>query len=250
MRSVSRSLAALARTASDLQRPLGRLSSPAGHLCPLDSLSHPNQWRWMHGARCGPIIDEVAVPCGWCIDGEGPIIVAANRSAHVVVFEPCHNILRLPADVEALVVDAALRLLGVCTPPPTETPSELSDVFWLDQLLELCMRSPLGEPPSWPIMAALHPCATTTRVAVSGLVQPTQASAMSTWEQLRTDIIDGRVPWVPLTPTLAAWFDDGSLARWLHASFPDVATMLNELAELLSPVDFARVLATLTSSHR
>ena len=248
MRSVSHSLAALARTASALQRPLGRLSFPSGHLCPLDSLSRPNQWRWMHGARCGPSVDEVAVPYGWCIDGEGPITVAVNRCAHAVVFEPCRDALRLPANAEALVVDAALRLLGVSTPPPNETPSELIDAFWLDQLLGLCMISPLGEPPSWPILAALHPC--TTGFPVSGLVRHEQASAMSTWEQLRTDVMNSRVPWVPLTPTLAAWFDEGSLARWLHAGFPDTETMLNELAELLPPVDFERVLASLTSSQR
>ena len=248
MRSVSLSLAALARTASDLQRPLGRLSSPSGHICPLDSLSHPNQWLWMHGVRCGSIVDEVAVPSCWGMEAEGLVTVAADRSAHVVVFEPWHQALRSPADAEALVADATLRLLGVSTPPPNETPIELSNAFWLDQLLEICLISPLGEPPPWPVLASLHPCA--ARAAKAGLARPERGFLAPTWAELRTDVIDGRAPWVPLTPTLAAWFDEGSLARWLHASYPDVATMLEELAELLQPADFDRVLTTLTPSQR
>jgi hypothetical protein len=248
MRSVSLSLAALARSASDLHRPLGRLNTPSGQICPLDSLSRPNQWPWMHGARCGPIVDEVAVPCGWWGEAKGPITVAADRFAHIVVFEPWGEGLRLPANAEALAVDATLRLLGVSTPPPDETPVELSNTFWLDQLLEICLISPLGEPPPWPILAALHPCA--TRASIPGLVRHERGFPAPTWKELRVDIINGRVPWVPLAPTLAAWFDEGSLARWLHAGYPDVATMLDELAELLRPVDFERVLATLTSSQQ
>ena len=176
MRSVSLSLAALARSASDLHRPLGRLNTPSGQICPLDSLSLPNQWPWMHGARCGPIVDEVAVPCGWWGEAKGPVTVAADRFAHIVVFEPWGEGLRLPANAEALAVDATLRLLGVSTPPPDETPVELSNTFWLDQLLEICLISPLGEPPPWPILAALHPCA--TRASIPGLVRHERGSPL------------------------------------------------------------------------
>lgn len=243
MQSVSLSLSILAQTASELRRPLGRLGSAPAELCPLDSLSHPERWLWMQGVRCGPAIIEVAVPCGWCVEAERPITVAADRTGEVLVHEPCLLKPRRPAEVESLVADATLRLLGAATPPPTYAPSVLSDVFWLDQLLEICLISPLGEPPPWPVLASLHPCA--SGAATPELIRHERDRAMSTWRVLQNDLIEARAPWVPVTPALAAWFDEGSLARWLQATYPDVSTMLGELAELLRKADFQRVLATL-----
>jgi hypothetical protein len=245
MRSVSLSLSNLARTASDLRRPLGRLSAAPNDPCPLDSLSRPERWLWMHGVRCGPAINEVAVPCGWCVEAQQAITVAADRTGEVLVYEPCLREPRRPVLVEGLIADATLRLLGAATPPPSSSPRVLSDVFWLDQLLEICLLSPLGEPPPWPVLASLHPCF--SGAATPELIRHERDRTLSTWAELQNDVIRARVSWVPVTPALAAWFDEGSLARWLNASYPDVSTMLDELAELLRDVDFQRVLATLVA---
>lgn len=197
----------------------------------------------MHGVRCGPAIGEVAVPCGWCVEAEQAITVAADRTGEVLVFEPCLRETRRPDLVEDLLADATLRVLGASTPAPISCPSALSDVFWLDQLLEICLLSPLGEPPPWPVLAASHPCA--SGAATPELIRHERDRTLSTWAELRSDVIGARMSWVPVTPALAAWFDEGSLARWLHACCPEVSTMLDELAELLREADFQRVLATL-----
>ena len=253
MRSVSPSLTELARTASDLERPLGRLGPSSttigsrGALCPLDSLARPRRWPWMHGVRCGPVVAEVAVPCGWCAKSDQPITVAADRLGTALIYEPCQVEPRLPAEVEELLADATLRLLGAPTRSPWQSPASLTDAHWLDQLLEVCLISPLGEPPPWPILATLHPCA--TGVATPELIRHERQRSMSTWATLKAEIIDGRAPWVSLTPTLATWFDEGSLARWLLAAYPDQSTMLGELEELLRPADFGRVAATIESTR-
>ena len=48
-----------------------------------------------------------------------------------------------------------------------------------------------------------------------------------------------------ITPTEAAWFDDGSFARWVLAVFPDPADVVDDLGELLAPavVDLVRRVA-------
>lgn len=254
MRSVSPSLSELAHAASDLGRPIGRLDSSShtanavDTLCPLDSLAQPQRWLWMHGVRCGPVVAEVAVPCGWCVASDRAITVAADRHGVALIYEPCQAELRAPRDVEELVADATLRLLGAPTPPPWQTPDQLCDAHWLDQLLEICLISPLGEPPPWQILASLHPCA--TRSATPELIRHERQRSMSTWASLKTEIIEGRAPWGSLDPALAAWFDEGSMARWLWTAYPDQSTMLNELEELLRPADFGRVIATIGTQNQ
>lgn len=240
MRPVPPSLSTLAHHAGDLERPLARLS---GSAFPLSSLAHGRHWRWMHGVRCGPAATEVAVPFVRCFVCGVLRVIAADRDGEVVVFDACLQRPRRPDALEELVVDAALRLLGLPTPPPVDSPATLSDTVWLDQVFDLCLLSPVGEPPPWTMLSALHPCA--RGVPTPEAIRHERQRSLGSWTDLRTAVLEGGAGWVPAPAALAEWFDEGSFARWIRGAVPDPETMVEELAELLRPPDFRRVLSTL-----
>jgi len=240
MRSVPSSLSILAHHATGLSRPLARVS---GSSFPLGSLATNRHWSWMHGVRCGPAVTEVAVPFDWCAACDAPLSMAADRNGTLVVVDLCFDGPRRPRPLEDLVVDAALRLLGVATPEATATPAAVSDGVWLDRIFDLCLLSPLGEPPAWPMIAALHPCA--RGIPTSEMIRYERERSLGTWSALRGEVLDGHADWLPVPVALADWFDEGSFARWAQATIPDMATMVGDVAELLRPSDFRRVLSTL-----
>ena len=240
MRSVPPSLSTLARHASDSHRPLARVSGAA---FPLNSLAGGQHWSWMHGVRCGSAVTEVAVPFEWCMVCDMPLTIAADRSGEAVVFDACFEHPRGPGVLDELVVDAALRLLGIATPMAVDSPGVVSDGIWLDQIFDLCLLSPLGEPPPWPMLGALHPCA--RGVPTPEMIRYERQRSLGSWSGLREAVLDGCAGWVPVSAALAQWFDEGSVARWTQATAPDPQTMIDELADLLRPADLRRVLSTL-----
>jgi hypothetical protein len=111
------------------------------------------------------------------------------------------------------VPDALRRCLNLPTPSPESSPAELAAADWLDALAD----DATAEPP----MPA------------------------GTWEELRWQVI-ARTRIVPnLTPTLAAWMDEGMFARWMAGTYPRTADQLAAVRRVVNGRVYRRVRATL-----
>lgn len=192
------------------------------------------------GCRFGRSVDAVASRVGFGRPGSPPPVVAADRLGEAVLFD---SLLDEPFDATgeaSIVIDVARRALGIDTPPPCRSVAEYLDAVWLDRALDATLRAPLGDPPGWRCVAALHPSAPPARALVSPehLVHRRRADSVS-WAAFRTALVERSIRWPPVTADLAAWFDLGSLARHLFSLVPEPDTMRAELAELLRPADVA-----------
>ncbi len=214
----------------------------------LTTLVDQPDWTPVHGLRCGPTVGAIAFPFGWQPQHQLPLALAIDRHDTAVVVEPGRAGALFVDEEESLLIDAGRRALGLPTAPPAATPLELNDAVWLHRILELTLDSPLGEPPPWPILSSLHP------LGGGGLtpegLRHRRRTLQTGWHTVHQEAQRAGVDWVPLTPALSAWFDHGSLARWLLASLPEATTIVAELGELLRPSDFARVADALALSGR
>jgi len=200
------------------------------------------------GVRFGATVDAVGSRVGFGRPGAPAPIVVADRWGEIVLFDP---LLDEPFDVgeqHSIVVDTARRALGLATPATTRHLTTYLDAAWLDRMLEATLHAPLGRPPRWPQLAALHPAVTAERLAVSpeGLAHR-RARADVGWAVLRRHVIDRRVRWPPITASLATWFDDGSFARHLLSKLPEPEVVFAELSELLRPDDVVRIGGVVTA---
>ncbi len=194
------------------------------------------------GVRFGQSVDAVASPVGYGRPHSPPPVVAVDRFGEAVLVDP---LLDTPYDVSgepSIVVDAALRALGLGTPAPDRPVATVLDTVWLDRALAATLAAPLGQPPRWGELAALHPCAPTGLRFTSPecLVHRRRANSLS-WLTFRSSLVDRAISWPPITGALAVWFDHGSLCRHLFSLLPEPETIQAELGELLSPHDVARI---------
>lgn len=194
------------------------------------------------GTRFGRSVDAVASRVGFGRAASPPPIVAVDRFGEAVMLDP---LLDEPFDVHdesSVVVDAALRSLGVDTPEPSRSVAEYLDAVWLDRALEATLEAPLGEPPGWHHVAALHPSApaTPTLLSPEHLVHRRRSESID-WRSFQDRVVDRSIAWPPLTAALAAWFDAGSLSRHLFSLHPEPDVVRAELAELLRPGDVERI---------
>lgn len=194
------------------------------------------------GTRFGGSVDAVASRVGFGRPHSPPPVVAVDRYGEAVMLDP---LLDAPYDVSdepSIVVDAALRALGLDTPAPDRTVAAFLDTVWLDRALAATLDAPLGEPPGWGELAALHPCAPAGPRLLSPehLVHRRRSDAHS-WSAFRSSLIDRAITWPPISGSLAAWFDPGSLCRHLFSLLPEPEVVRAELGELLSPHDVARI---------
>jgi len=198
------------------------------------------------GHRLGRSVDAVASRVGFGRPGGSPPVVAVDRFGEAVLFDP---LLDTPFDVSdqpSIVVDAGLRALGLTTPGPERSVLRFLDSVWLDRTLTVTLAAPLGEPPGWSELAALHPCAPVAGRLTSPehLVHRRRVDAPS-WAAFRSSLIEGIVSWSPITGALAAWFDTGSLCRHLFSLLPEPDVVRVELGDLLSDCDMDRIDAVL-----
>lgn len=194
------------------------------------------------GTRFASSVDAVASRIGFGGPGSPPPILAVDRDGEAVLFDP---LLDVPYDVGAepsIALDAAWRALGLQTPAPDRSVAEYLDAVWLDRILDLTLDAPLGEPPAWAVAASLHPSAPPRSGLMSPehLVHHRRGDAVG-WADFREAVIERRTGWPPITAGLAAWFDEGSFCRHLMAQLPEPSVVLDELAELLAPADFASI---------
>lgn len=171
------------------------------------------------GVRFGQSVDAVASPVGFGRPHSPPSVVAVDRFGEAVLVDP---------------------LLG--TPAPDRPVATFLDTVWLDRALAATLAAPLGQPPRWGELAALHPCAPTGLRFTSPkcLVHRRRANSLS-WLTFRSLLVDRAISWPPITGALAVWFDHGSLCRHLFSLLPEPETIQAELGELLSPHDVTRI---------
>lgn len=194
------------------------------------------------GTRFGASVDAVASRVGFGRPHCPPPIVAVDRHGEAVMLDP---LLDAPHDIAgeaSIVIDVALRSLGLETASPDRSVAELLDTVWLDRALSATLDAPLGEPPGWGELVRLHPCAPAEPALMSpeSLIHRRRSDATS-WPEFRRSIIDRSISWPGVSGALAAWFDDGSLCRHLFSLHPEPAIVCAELAELLAPLDVVRI---------
>src|SRR5690606_3096871 len=136
-------------------------------------------------------------------------------------------------------------------PPPCTT--ELWLLVWLDRVVaQVSAHAPSGgRRAAWSRLAALHPgwppstsadplegdgVVDDTAVQVVRLVAATHALARAwPWSRLRADPAGVDLPGVAALTPLAGWMDDGMWARWVLASLPGLADLLDAVHALLPP---------------
>ncbi|MCU1487222.1 MAG: hypothetical protein JWN67_3968 [Actinomycetia bacterium] len=130
-----------------------------------------------------------------------------------------------------VLLDLLLRALGCPTSPPAFGVLELLATMWLADLATR-RSSNWG----WPKVAGRHwalqlePDRPADELVVAGL----EVAARLGWDGVRQLV--GRTGWPGLcTAEEAAWFDDGSFARWLLGGFPPVADLAEAVTATLRP---------------
>jgi hypothetical protein len=138
--------------------------------------------------------------------------------------------------------DLLLRALGCPTKPPAVGVVELLATVWLAELATAESR-----PWDWPKVARRH-WALRLRpehAADELVVVAVEVAGELGWEGVRGGVAGTGWPGV-CTAEEAAWFDDGSFARWVLGSFPPVTDLAAAVTARLRPSVARRVVAALT----
>jgi hypothetical protein len=136
------------------------------------------------------------------------------------------------------VDDAMRRALGVPTGPPPASTLGLLATQWLDAVVAVAAADP-RRPPGLRQVLAHHPAVAAfdldpDQLALHQLVADAQRLAgLRTWADLRRSCAKGTWPEPAVDRGLAAWFDDGSFARWVLGGWPDLADLVDAVADLL-----------------
>jgi hypothetical protein len=145
-----------------------------------------------------------------------------------------------PQTLDRLVgplVDVGRRALRLATPPSSRAPLDLIDAAFIDSVLTGLLDADLGtKRPSWCEISATHPLADSLAVTPLELRRRRWALHPIGWSTVRQRLLRcGGGGDFELTPAVAGWLDDGSLARWLLARYPEPAQILADVCELLDP---------------
>ena len=146
------------------------------------------------------------------------------------------------------LVDIGRRALGLATPPCERTPLDLLDAAFIESVLDMLLDADLGSSrPTWIDLGPSHPLSGSLAITPTELCRRRFDVAAISWSKVRHRIIVAHWPdpeLTPavahrpdpeLTPAVARWLDDGSLARWLLARYPEPAQMLDDVCELVDP---------------
>lgn len=138
-----------------------------------------------------------------------------------------------------LVPDLLRRALGLPTPPPQHPVDELHALWWLEAVLAEGDRN--GRTIGVRTVRALHPAA--RLLAHDGGIPPRTAlgeiaaayARIVSWSMLRRRAIDHDELAGLLTREEAAWFDEGSFARWLLGTAPPLEVLVARADRCVSP---------------
>lgn len=144
---------------------------------------------------------------------------------------------------EGVVADACRRALGLPTTAPAGSTAELWALYWLDRLVEIASQADgAARLRTWPAVAALHPAVAglPARDRAAAIGEPARLAAAALawsdawpWARLRAEPGALNLPWLDLTPALAAWMDDGMWSRWLLSALPPAEDLLASVHALL-----------------
>jgi len=146
-----------------------------------------------------------------------------------------------PARVVSLwVTDVCRRVLGLPTPPPATTTADLLASWWLDAIIGLIIGADLGEPsPDWSRCRALLGELGHRPLAPLGA----RIAREYPWPIVRRWATRRPLCGVPC-PT-AAWFDDGSFARYVVGGYGPIDELRADVEELLAPSTAKQLAAVL-----
>ena len=189
------------------------------------------------GVRCGPAVQAVAYPLPArlidCDPTDTRIAIVVSRAAapQIIDLRKEH-----PMTIEVELgpaVDVGRRVLGMATPPESTSPSDVLDVFWLDGVISLALRSGLQESLNWASVSVLHPL--TDQTIEPWRLRNRRLRLPLGWDAFRNRASNASSPWPGMDPSIAGWLDDGSFARWCLADLPDRDVILDDLRDLLEP---------------
>lgn len=184
-------------------------------------LEHDRSQGQAGAGRSGPI--DVVVLVHRC--GE---VVGRLRMGDTVMHEP-------PA--YGATLDCLQRALGLPTAAPLLPTGHLFACTWLETVLAAAIEQRL----TWAGVGALHPAtqllaADPSGVAAGRLVAAAGAlERVCDWERLRWLVVEGRWLERSLTPTEAAWFDEGGFSRWVMGQRMSLDQLLDQVARATKP---------------
>jgi hypothetical protein len=213
-------------------------TKPLEGVAPVDLLMGtvaPDNW-WALGVAVG----------GWVrpMGPNGQIGDRAGRAANVVLVARTGEIVsRVRTDDRTLTdppsygitLDSLQRALGLPTAPPLVTTGHYFATVWLESVIAVSAgRRRGGRRVRWPEVCRLHP---TFQILADEdpAHSPVEVAAAAIerscdWGRLRWLVIEGVWPERTLTPTDAAWFDDGSFSRWVLGNRPPLPALLDDVA--------------------
>lgn len=196
---------------------------PLDGLAPADALLGmvaPEHWSAL-GVATGGWARALDSPCGPRQRAEIVVLVARNGE---VVSRVRHGgeVLSEPPTA-GLVLDGLQRALGLPTAPPDVPAAQFVATAWLEGVLASARAH--GQPPPWSELGGLLPA-----LAEAGI----------DWGRLRWLMIESRWNEPGLTPSDAAWFDDGAFSRWVLSSRPPLSALLAELRQIVGRTEARR----------
>ena len=221
--------AGAARTTID--PPSGGALALIGLRCPPGTVAAASSVQcktlWPDGHRRGGVV-------AWCVDRHG-CSLALFRDQTVGGAE-------ILSTVAGTLLDAALRALGLPTPPCPSPIVWFPDGVFLHRVAGLlrrrgglCTRRRL----SWESLSVLYPLNDTGEPLSPCLTRwlRQQFHTVNTWSSLRGGVagLPAAAPAIlpGLTPQVAGWLDDGAFARWVLSRVPDVPSTLEWLCNHL-----------------
>ena len=207
----------------------------------LASTTHP--YGALVGLSCPVTIDAVAASHQAVLSVNGCrrdvlLGVAVTRAGPCVArFRADHDAPRTLGQLVGPLVDVGRRALGLVTPPCDRTPVDLLDAAFTERVLTVLLETDLGcRRPSWTELSSSHPLSGSLAITPAELWKRRFEVSATRWSEVRQCVISHiGFPDRELTPAIARWLDDGSLARWLLAHYPDPAQMLHDVCELVDP---------------
>lgn len=140
------------------------------------------------------------------------------------------------------VPDSCRRVLGLATPPPSESMTRFVFCSWLAVIL-----GRLEEVFDWATVVRLHPAAATLgeRPTAAVVAEATRDLGESMeWERFRRVIAAvGGFPFGPEGATVAAWADAGTFSRWAMDELPPLDVSFDRLFDEVSPDTIDRLWA-------
>lgn len=118
----------------------------------------------------------------------------------------------MPAGTAGRVPDVLRRCLGLPTPPPQVPVACFFAALWCTAIAEAAGAG-RGRILDWTGAERLHPAYRPGRPLARSAAE--QARGIG-WDGVRWQLVEGRWRLPGLEAELAAWFDDGSFARWIE----------------------------------